>query len=370
MQQRQEQERLQQALAKEQADHAAKMDQGRRLFESIDAMDAAPPNAAAEMGIPQGQVDPYLRKLARARLEMGDVTGAIEMLGQARTKARDQDQLMSNEEMLAEIEFAKKNPGYKPSFKRRGGSATFEAPPAPDTEWRDGARYGTEELYNKKTGEPMGKTRLKGQKPPEPKDKPEMIDGLSPERLKIVESITDKFNSHPTVESALISGEGITYANSFDINSKSSADDISLIYAYAKVNDPPSVVRESEADLIRRNAQSLASTYGFNAQRLLAGTQLLTPEARANMIKAMNAKHAARDKQYQNTRSEFSKRIARYVGPEKADSFLPNYSAGMTMPGSAPAQGGAAAPKEGDVIVNPQTKERLRLSGGQWVPAQ
>ena len=339
MQQRQEQQRAQAEMARAQQQQQAKLDAGKRLGAFIQTSMNAPKDSAAMLGFQVPDFDPVMLQVAQYQIDQGNPDAAAETVVKARRAP--QKPTPTREQMLDYIKFARENPGLKLNL---GDAGSYEAPKPEqaDTEWRPGARFGTEELFNSKTGEAMGKVRPVGQKPPEPKDKPEMIDGLSPERLKIVESITDKFNSHPTVEGALISGEGITYANSFDINSKSSADDISLIYAYAKVNDPPSVVRESEADLIRSNAQSLASTYGFNAQRLLAGTQLLTPQARANMIKAMNAKHAARDKQYQNTRSEFSKRIARYVGPEKADSFLPNYSAGMTMPKSEPAQGGGA----------------------------
>ena len=80
------------------------------------------------------------------------------------------------------------------------------------------------------------------------------------------------------------------------IPKSNAARDIAMIFAFMKTLDPPSVVRESEQELIR-NARSLFGKAGAFAERILTGKQI-TDEQRAQMIETAIGAVAAKQRPY------------------------------------------------------------------------
>ena len=66
------------------------------------------------------------------------------------------------------------------------------------------------------------------------------------------------------------------FMRSMDVNTQNPADDIGFIYAFAKIMDPESVVRENEYITVQRYAQSWADNFNFSAQRIFTNTKFLS----------------------------------------------------------------------------------------------
>jgi hypothetical protein len=71
-----------------------------------------------------------------------------------------------------------------------------------------------------------------------------------------VNSIAGAFDNEPIVKNYNTAQEGYQTISSIGVNTKSPADDIAFIYAFAKIMDPNSVVREGEYNTIQKYAQS------------------------------------------------------------------------------------------------------------------
>jgi hypothetical protein len=270
--------------------------------------------------------------------------------------------------MLAEIQFAKDNTGYTPSFKRRGGgSATFKAPEGPDTEWRDGERYGTEELYNKKTGEPMGKVRPVGQAPKTPKELGPS--GLTDAELTLGTKLGGKFEDSQAVKDYVTMSAPVTFVNGLSDKDATGADDQALIYAFAQGMDPRSNVKEGEYDTISRTSLGWFERLGVNAQRVATGAGILTPRARADLKRTLNARYAAVEKQYSSMRSQAITQIDDFLGKGAGERFIPKYGMSGVAPSASPAPPAQAAGIT-NIHENPQTGERIGWNGSAWVPVK
>lgn len=102
-----------------------------------------------------------------------------------------------------------------------------------------------------------------------------------------------------------------------------------LIYAYAKIMDPGSVVRESEADSVSNSDTIFGRAYAY-AQKQLDGTGTFSPEARAGLLTEIRTKMAELARAYDGQRNRFSADAeafgldpARVVGQHDAKPFLP-----------------------------------------------
>jgi hypothetical protein len=330
-----EEMRLQEALAQEKAKHDAKLESGRRLFESITATSSAPPEASKALGIQQPRFDPVSMSIARARLEMGEVDGAMDMLAKARL-AEDKPRLPI--ETLRE-RARNLGPGEKFSAEvEGGGSYTYDAPePKPQKAVERTVDFGN--MIRTYFTDGTTKEEPKGA-PPSSRASGGKIADMSPAVARLAEGIAARYDANPLVRRYQIAAEGLDFTKRLDINSKSSADDQGLIYAYAKAMDPESAVREGEYASIQKYAGSLADRLGFNAKRLLTGAELLTPQARANLKRTIESKYQSHHKSYTNYRKQTAARIDRYTEPGFGESYLTSYELegdGEQGQGGAPA---------------------------------
>lgn len=141
----------------------------------------------------------------------------------------------------------------------------------------------------------------------------------------------NQFDGEQLVKNFQVVQEGYNYMTSLDPENLTSTDNQSIIYAFAKIMDPNSVVRESEYDTVQKYAQSLASTYGFNAERILSNTEFLSKEAVQNMINTVQDRYDSSARSYDNLRSEYARTINNLAGGiDIADSILQNYATSST----------------------------------------
>lgn len=158
--------------------------------------------------------------------------------------------------------------------------------------------------------------------------KPEV---LTPAKIQqVVTQIVSQFDNEPVVKNYNVVAEGYQFASNIANKEKlTSADNIGLIYAFAKAMDPGSVVREGEYATVQKYAQSWAESFGFNVQRVLTNKEFLTKEAVNNLMSTMNAKYAASEKSFQNIESEYNRKIEEAKSGSVAGS-LTDYSKGYS----------------------------------------
>jgi hypothetical protein len=75
------------------------------------------------------------------------------------------------------------------------------------------------------------------------------------------------------------------------------AGDLNLVYAFAKLMDPESVVRESETGMVTATGTFGDRLAGLTSQ--LTGGQALTPEMRKNLIAELDSRFGALEASYQ-----------------------------------------------------------------------
>lgn len=142
---------------------------------------------------------------------------------------------------------------------------------------------------------------------------------------------------------------------------ESAAGDLSLIFAYMKMLDPGSVVREQEF-ANAQNAAGVPDQIRNLYNRALSGERL-NPNQRQDFV-------GQAERLYNNRRARYDQIVSEYQGLASEYGAEPErvVGRGRERPGQQrqPAQGRASGP----IAVNPQTGQRVQWNGSQWVPAQ
>jgi LysM repeat protein len=146
-----------------------------------------------------------------------------------------------------------------------------------------------------------------------------------------VNQIAGAFDNEPIVKAYNEATSGYQTLLDIGTESGSPADDIAFIYAFAKIMDPNSVVREGEYATIQRYAQSWADDFGFKAQRIFSNTNFLSKDAKEKMLATLGTKYKAIQGQYENLRNSYQSDI----NSVKTGQFrgLPEYSGAASIPG-------------------------------------
>lgn len=153
--------------------------------------------------------------------------------------------------------------------------------------------------------------------------------GLTPGQINTtVNSIAGAFDNETIVKSYNTTQEGYQTIKSIGVNTSSPADDIAFIYAFAKIMDPNSVVREGEYNTIQKYAQTWADNFGFSAKRIFSNTNFLGADAKQKMLNALQPKVTTIENQYNNLKSEYQRQIDdAYAGKPRQ---ITSYSSGET----------------------------------------
>lgn len=153
--------------------------------------------------------------------------------------------------------------------------------------------------------------------------------GLDSWTLMRVQAIANGFGNEQSVKNFQVVAEGKAFLDSIDDNTVNPADQQGVIYAFAKIMDPNSVVREGEYNTVQKYAQSWASTFGFSAQRIFSNKPFLTAQAIKNMKATINSRVAASENSYQNIYSEYGRRINQLTGQSDGTDYLTSYASGF-----------------------------------------
>lgn len=161
-------------------------------------------------------------------------------------------------------------------------------------------------------------------------------DGLTSRQQAQASAQSRTFESLPVVKNTQKISEAVAFVNGLDLNTKNPADDQALIYAFAKAMDPDSVVREGEYATVQKYSQSWLESFGFNAQRVLANSEFLTPQARANLKKTILARFNAARPQYDAVRRSYVTKINKITGQSDGEDWLTDYGAAFPSNDAAP----------------------------------
>ena len=138
-----------------------------------------------------------------------------------------------------------------------------------------------------------------------------LVAGLTPGQTQTtINQITSQFDNEAVVKNYNVIAEGYQFANSIkNRTTPSSADDIGLIYAFAKAMDPNSVVREGEYATVQKYAQSWAQAFGFKVERIFSNVPFLSPSAKENMVGTIKTRYDTSRQNYNNVAKEYQRRI-------------------------------------------------------------
>jgi hypothetical protein len=149
--------------------------------------------------------------------------------------------------------------------------------------------------------------------------------GLDPRAQRRVDAKTKAFDSLPVVKKVQTMAEAVSFVQGMNPKTQNPADDQALIYAFAKVMDPESVVREGEYATVQKYAQQWAATLGFNAARIFSNTPFLTETARSNMKSTIKARYQATKAQYDNVRRSYGGQVNTITGQSDGETYLTDY---------------------------------------------
>jgi hypothetical protein len=113
----------------------------------------------------------------------------------------------------------------------------------------------------------------------------------------------------------------------------SGTDDQALIYTFAKVMDPNSVVRESEYDTVQRFSQSLAQWAYGKVDRVFGNDGFMTDSAKKAILATLEKKLNAQKISYDNIRNQTKKQIkwkASQLSDSELDDLLKQYDTTST----------------------------------------
>lgn len=140
----------------------------------------------------------------------------------------------------------------------------------------------------------------------------------------LVTRIMQQHDSNPIFKRYVTANEASQFVNSLSNKTVSPADDIGLIYAFAKAMDPESVVREGEYKTVQDYAQALVDKLGFKFGRIWKNSQFLTPEARQKMKATIQKKTDSTATLYRGYRKTIADRINKITGKNDGDVRLGN----------------------------------------------
>ena len=147
--------------------------------------------------------------------------------------------------------------------------------------------------------------------------------GLPNTVMTKVQSLAQKFGTEQAVQNYQV------IAESLDAVLKAGStptDDMQRVYAFAKIMDPNSVVRESEYDTVQQYSQAVLQAAGLKAARIFTNTGFLTPEARTFMKTTLQNRLKSSEKSYKNIYDEYGRKINMITGDTDGKEYLTDYS--------------------------------------------
>lgn len=156
--------------------------------------------------------------------------------------------------------------------------------------------------------------------------------GLTPSQINsTVNSIAGAFDNEPVVREYNTIRRAVETFNNLG---NSATDDIQRVYAFAKIADPNSAVKEGEYASIEKYSQALMQRAGLRVNRAFTATGVLTPEARKAMSTTIQKSLDTVQRAYEQVYNEYQRQIGdayagqprsitQYTPPKKQQPFFP-----------------------------------------------
>lgn len=154
--------------------------------------------------------------------------------------------------------------------------------------------------------------------------------GLSNQTLTKVQTIAGQFDNEQVVKDYNTVATQVSFVQDL---AKTPTDDMSRVYAFAKVMDPNSVVRESEYKTVQDYAQAVLAAQGLKAKRYFTSTGFLTDEARGFINTTLTNRLKTQYKTYKNISDEYGRRINKITGQTDGTDYITDYSKGYSSTG-------------------------------------
>ena len=165
----------------------------------------------------------------------------------------------------------------------------------------------------------------------ESRAKAEQARGALPPAIQTrVQGIAGQFDAEQAVKAYQTSAEAIDAVKNSGITP---TDDIGRIYAFAKVMDPNSVVREGEYATVQKYATAVLQRYGLEAKRVFTNSGFLTDEARKFLLTTLENRLASSKKAVDNIYSEYGRRIDKVTGRTDGTDYITDYGKAFDSPG-------------------------------------
>lgn len=149
------------------------------------------------------------------------------------------------------------------------------------------------------------------------------MNGMSPQVITKVQQVAGQFDGEAVVKEynqIIVSLDAVKNAGT------TPTDDIQRIYAFAKIMDPNSVVREGEYKTVQDYSTALLERLGLKAVRVFDNRGFLTQEARGFLLKTLNNRFASTEKAYKNIYNEYGRRINIITGESDGTSWITDYA--------------------------------------------
>lgn len=168
-----------------------------------------------------------------------------------------------------------------------------------------------------------------------------ILSGLSTPTVSLITRVADKFGTEQIVKNFnIVQNSAIQAKGILDRLGKSAgtgADDLRLVFLFAKAQDPDSVVRETEYDNAQRMISTLPEGVKQQVSRVInisgdgkgiMPTQakgFLTPEARQEVVNALIEQYKGNKVSYDNLKKQYTQRINSFAGADIGDELLIGY---------------------------------------------
>lgn len=155
--------------------------------------------------------------------------------------------------------------------------------------------------------------------------------GLSNATLTKVQNIAGQFDGEAIVKNYNTIAEQINFIQTLGTLP---TDDIARVYAFAKVMDPNSVVRETEYKTVQDYSTALLERMGLRANRVFNNEGFLTDEARKFLSTTLETRLKASQKTYDNVAGEYARRINKITGKTDGKDYITDYTKGYGATGN------------------------------------
>lgn len=156
--------------------------------------------------------------------------------------------------------------------------------------------------------------------------------GLTNQQIDNISPLVTQYQNNDIVKNYTTIGTTLNAVRSLG---STPTDDIQRIYAFAKIMDPTSVVREGEYKTIQDYSAAVLQRAGLNAKRVFTNAGFLTNEARGFLLNTLENNFKSAETTYKQLTSETSRRINLIGNTDKGDQLLNNYGGAFTPPGQS-----------------------------------